>query len=251
MMSELHSSSEERDIRAALQYAVAQICTEEEMSDTSTTHMSSQAVAALSELVFQYSTQCLSNDLVAFARHASRRTVTLDDVQLVARKDPEGLQAKLASFAKRENLTSGRRECAKSNNSPQSSNNATTTPMTQRIRALAERLKKGIDSSEDDSATDTDEEMKKEAQTNKEIVPFAYTVDDDLDDDDLGKGKENQKMQPVNMSKTEEDPFASSEDEKEAARLGKKRKNATVAKFPPAGAKTDLSSDESEENVFE
>ena len=52
MMNEPHSSSEERDIRAALQYAVAQICMEEEMSDAST-HMSAQAVAALSELVFQ------------------------------------------------------------------------------------------------------------------------------------------------------------------------------------------------------
>lgn len=236
MMSELHSSSEERDIRAALQYAVAQICMEEEMSDAST-HMSSHAVQALSELVYQYSTRCLSNDLAAFARHASRRTITLDDVQLVARKDPEGLQAKLMSFAKRENLTTGRRE-AKSN-SPQTFNNA-TTPMTQRMRKLTERLKKGIDSSEDDSATDTDEEMKDEAQANKEAVPFAYSVDDDSDDDDLEKGKENQKMQPLNTFKTGDDPFASSEDEKEAVALGKQLKNAAVAKFPPGGDQDQL-----------
>ena len=185
--------------------------------------------------------------MVAFARHASRRTVTLEDVQLVARKDPGGLQAKLASFAKREKLTSGRRE-AKSN-SPQTSNNA-ATPMTQRMRALTERLKKGIDSSEDGSENDNGQGIIEEVQTNKETVPFAYTIHDDSDDDDLAEGKENQKMQPLNTSKTEEDPFASSEDEKEAVPVRKQLKNAAVATFPTV-TKTDLSSDESAENMFE
>jgi histone H3/H4 len=243
---QLHASTtEERDIRAALQYAVAQICMEEEMSDAST-HMSSQAVAALSELVYQYSTKCLSNDLIAFAKHASRRTITLDDVQLVARKDPEGLQCKLVSFAKREKLSSGKKETKR--DSPPA---VAATPVTERMRAFQERLKKGIDSS--DSATDTDEEMndKPQANTNKQAVPFAYSVDDYSDEQDLGKGKENLKMQPLNTSKTEEDPFASSEDEKEALTLGKQVKNAAVAKVFPGGTKTALSSDESDDNMFE
>jgi histone H3/H4 len=238
----MNDDTEERDIRAALQYAVAQICMEEEMSDAST-HMSSQAVAALSELVYQYSTKCLSNDLIAFARHASRRTITLDDVRLVARKDPEGLQSKLASFARREKLSSGKKE------DPRDSPPVAATPVTERMRAFQERLKKGIDSS--DSAIDTDEEMNEKPTANKQSVPFAHSVDDDSDEEDMGQGKENLKMPPLNTYKTEEDPFASSEDEKESLTIGKQVKNAVVAKVFQRGSKADLTSDESDENMFE
>jgi histone H3/H4 len=238
----MNDDTEERDIRAALQYAVAQICMEEEMSDAST-HMSSQAVAALSELVYQYSTKCLSNDLIAFARHASRRTITLDDVRLVARKDPEGLQSKLVSFARREKLSSGKKE------DPRDSPPVAATPVTERMRAFQERLKKGIDSS--DSAIDTDEEMRDKPKANKQAVSFAYSVDDDSDEQDLGKGKENLKMRPLITYKPEEDPFASSDDEKEPSTLGKQVKNAAVKKVFQIGSKTDLSSDESDKNMFE
>lgn len=96
-------SATERDLRASLQHAVAQICLEEEMTDDSA-HMSTQAVAALSELIYQYATKSLSNDLLAFSRHANRRTITLEDVLLMARKDPQ-LQEKLQTFMEREKLS--------------------------------------------------------------------------------------------------------------------------------------------------
>lgn len=74
-------------VRSALHYAVGKICREEEEEEVEGAKMSSQAVAALTELVYQYSTTSLASDLVNFSQHAGRKTVTVDDVKLVARKD--------------------------------------------------------------------------------------------------------------------------------------------------------------------
>ena len=244
-------AAEDRDIRAALQHAVAQICTEEETSDASA-HMSSQAVAALSELVYQYATQCLSNDLLAFSRHANRRTVTLEDVLLVARKDPQGLQAKLMAFAEREKISSSRKE--KSTSTPRActkntTNTAENTPMTQRMRALQERLKKGIDSSDD---SESDAEMTEKPQAGKS-ASSAYNIDDSGEDvaNELGVGKENkQKGHAATKGKMLDDPFASSDEDIDVA-AKQVLKKAVVAEFStPGGTKTGLSSDESE-NLFE
>mmetsp|Transcript_24064 Transcript_24064/g.35602 ORF Transcript_24064/g.35602 Transcript_24064/m.35602 type:complete len:268 (-) Transcript_24064:1357-2160(-) len=87
---------EGEDTRAALQHAVAQICTDEMHDGTS---MTKGAIQTLSELTYMYATTCLSNDLVAFARHANRRTITPDDIMLVARKNPNDLIGKLKEFA--------------------------------------------------------------------------------------------------------------------------------------------------------
>lgn len=95
---------EERDLRSAVQYAVAQIC-ENQKDGTAT--MSPSTLAALSELTFCCATCSLSNDLVWFARHANRRTVTVDDVKLVARKNPNHLLEQLESFAEQRKLQKG------------------------------------------------------------------------------------------------------------------------------------------------
>ena len=84
-----------RDLRTALQYAVAQICTEQELNAGN--EMSSGAIQALSELAFQYSTTLLSNDMKAFSLHANRKLVKVDDVLLVVRKNPT-IQQKLQLF---------------------------------------------------------------------------------------------------------------------------------------------------------
>lgn len=113
--------------------------------------MSSDAIVALSELVYQYATTCLSSDLVLFSKHAGRRTVQPDDVMLVARKDPDGLLAKLRAFRRGDNDDSPL--------SPPSAAAAASgldpidplSPTMQRIQAMRERLLKGDDSSEEDS----------------------------------------------------------------------------------------------------
>ena len=109
---------EEAELRSAVQYAAIQIIQQMDNQNvdhdvvllhdssrsngTTTTHKTGyqdgdgsdrvettpHATAALSELAFLYATQTLSRDLVAFANHAGRKTVTDADVLLVARKNP-------------------------------------------------------------------------------------------------------------------------------------------------------------------
>lgn len=87
-------------VRAAVQYAVIQICAEEDGSGT--TRMTPRALAALSELTYQFAVGSLSNDLDDFSSHANRKTITDADVKLAVRKNPEVLQrvqAKLDDYA--------------------------------------------------------------------------------------------------------------------------------------------------------
>ena len=84
-----------RELRTALQYAVAQICTEQELNAGN--EMSSGAIQALSELAFQYATTLLSNDLQAFSSHANRKLIKVDDVVLIVRKN-SAIKQKLRLF---------------------------------------------------------------------------------------------------------------------------------------------------------
>jgi len=58
---------------------------------------SPEFVLALSETLLQFSNGPLKSDLLAFAGHAKRRTVTVEDVQLVARKSP-ALARRIGTF---------------------------------------------------------------------------------------------------------------------------------------------------------
>lgn len=246
--------SEERDLRAALQHAVAQVCMEEEMTDSSA-QMSTQAVAALSELTFQYATMCLANDVVSFSRHANRRTVTVEDVLLVARKDPQGLHCKLTAFAEREKLFTSRKD-AKPNSSSKKKSKAKklgTPPLTQRMKELQERLKKGVDSCTDSDSDSSSDVQMLEKPPAKPATLAVVNLDDDSDDNDdllVLDGKENQKKATTKANKAiDDDPFASSDDDDAVA--AKMAKKAPVAQFPPGGTKSGFSSDESDENMFD
>jgi centromere protein S len=92
--------SEEDEVRAALQVAVAQICTSQQDGGAP---MTKSAIQTLTELTYLYATTSLANDLVAFSVHANRRTITPDDVLLVARKN-EDLLTKLKGYASSTNL---------------------------------------------------------------------------------------------------------------------------------------------------
>lgn len=99
-----------RELRESLHFCVGKICRAEELaaardgdankdddesdngmttsiSKKTDTVMSKEAISALTELAYHYSTSSLANDLCAFSNHANRRTVKADDVLLVARKE--------------------------------------------------------------------------------------------------------------------------------------------------------------------
>ena len=96
------------EVRSALHLAVGKICREEDNAEKSsstaenstnnnspTFAMSKDAIVALTDLTYHYSTTLLSNDLVTFSKHAKRQTVKTDDVLLMARKDKKGMLSEL------------------------------------------------------------------------------------------------------------------------------------------------------------
>lgn len=93
-------------VRSALHFAVGRICQEEESGQDDCARMTSEGIAALTEFVYQYTTTSLANDLVSFCRHANRRTISVDDVKLISRKDPDGLQSSLENFCESRGLGS-------------------------------------------------------------------------------------------------------------------------------------------------
>lgn len=87
---------EESDLRSAIQFAVIQICAEEDADQV--TRMSPKALSALAELTFMYTQSALAPDLTAYCRHAGRKTITEADVKLVARKS-ENILSRLEAFS--------------------------------------------------------------------------------------------------------------------------------------------------------
>ena len=83
----LELSEEGKEVRMALQFAIIEICAHQDRKNGTKT--SSQAIQALAELTFLYATQSLTQDLDAFSNHASRKTITIDDVKLMLRKFPD------------------------------------------------------------------------------------------------------------------------------------------------------------------
>ncbi|KAF7711523.1 centromere protein S [Silurus meridionalis] len=70
-------------LKAAVHYTVSKIC--QSTAAECEKEMSRQAVAAIAETTFR---QCeiFAKDLEAFARHAKRHTINVDDVKLLARR---------------------------------------------------------------------------------------------------------------------------------------------------------------------
>lgn len=106
------ADDEDHSILSALQFSVGKICHEQQSnsssasSDSKKTKMSPEAISVLTELTYQYVTRSLANDLVAFSLHANRKTVNVDDVKLVARKDPHRLLPELERFCVEKKLVS-------------------------------------------------------------------------------------------------------------------------------------------------
>jgi centromere protein S len=115
------NSSVDSELRAAVQYAVIQLCSEDD--ENSSSRMSPRAIAALAELTCLYATHSLAADLEAFSSHAGRRTITEADVKLSARKIPEALMQRLNDFcdiycASNNNNDNSKRKAKKSGAKP-------------------------------------------------------------------------------------------------------------------------------------
>lgn len=92
----MNTTSVDSELRAAVQYAVIQLCSEDD--EQSSSRMSPRAIAALAELTCLYATHSLASDLRSFSSHAGRRTINEADVKLAARKIPEALLQRLNDF---------------------------------------------------------------------------------------------------------------------------------------------------------
>lgn len=73
-------------LKAALHYTIGQICTG--VKDVTFTK---EFIATLTETAFK-ECEALSTDLELFAKHAKRTTVSIDDVKLFCRRNPDLLQ---------------------------------------------------------------------------------------------------------------------------------------------------------------
>jgi len=99
-------SHDQTALRNALHFAVGNICREEEENgEEGTPRMSKEAINTLTQMTYHYATKCLATDLIAFSQHANRKTLTVDDVKLVARKNPRGLMHSLEGFCDHQSST--------------------------------------------------------------------------------------------------------------------------------------------------
>lgn len=89
-MSAPSNENEKEALMKALHHAAGKICrTEQQQSggaENVTSQMSQSALSALTQMTYHYVTKCLTPDLLNFSSHAGRKTITSDDVMLIARK---------------------------------------------------------------------------------------------------------------------------------------------------------------------
>lgn len=64
------------DLHNALHLAVGNICRREDTAAAQAPQTSKDAIEALTQMTFHYATKCLAKDLVAFCKHANRKTIT-------------------------------------------------------------------------------------------------------------------------------------------------------------------------------
>lgn len=117
---DLEFDDEQEEILHALHFAVGNICRRVEQEEDGNDYddddddaggggcgydhrnkqlkMSKSSIRTLTQMTYHYATKCLAKDLSAFSKHANRKTITVDDVKLVARKNPRGLMDAIEGF---------------------------------------------------------------------------------------------------------------------------------------------------------
>ena len=104
--SNSNNDEEELALKRSLQFHIGKLCQNHITTDNNNnvTRITPEAVTALTELAWHYTTSSLANDLAMFSRHRSshRRTlnvnVNVEDVKLCARKLPDKLKGDLEVF---------------------------------------------------------------------------------------------------------------------------------------------------------
>jgi histone H3/H4 len=184
------NDDEGNELRAALQMAVANICTQ---SDDNSFHdgaiMTTSAICTLTELTYLYATTTLANDLVAFVRHANRRTIQPDDVLLVVRENPNQWRTSSLSKWERESLEE---------NSSKKSNKRSITPSKEKYskrrsqEELHRRVLMGTDSEADeDNYNDDDDDdisdvvIPKQMKESKSLLSKRLIIHSDSSDNDI------------------------------------------------------------------
>ncbi|KND93946.1 Centromere protein S [Tolypocladium ophioglossoides CBS 100239] len=94
---------EQQRLKSALWFAIGQIVDEESMHRN--INATPQFIGALTELVWTQ-IENVAIDLESFSHHASRATVTTDDVLLLARKNPD-LQQLMEAFVEERKAVAG------------------------------------------------------------------------------------------------------------------------------------------------
>lgn len=144
--SDIQQPDEElvESIRNALHLAVGNICREQDattaaaaadddiMGDTPSFTMSNDAIAALTDLTYHYSTTLLANDLVTFSSHAGRKLIKPEDVLLMSRKDKNGIGAdmkrKMKEIQSRSSKERGKKKKSVSPTRRKSNSDRSTSP---------------------------------------------------------------------------------------------------------------------------
>ncbi|XP_065664517.1 centromere protein S [Hydra vulgaris] len=95
-MAESNEDDEKSQLKAALHYAVGKIC--EMKSDEHNVTYSKAFIACLTETVVN-KIELFATDLEAFAKHAKRTTINIEDVKLLVRRNP-GLAEEIETCSK-------------------------------------------------------------------------------------------------------------------------------------------------------
>jgi centromere protein S len=222
------NSSVDSELRAAVQYAVIQLCSEDD--ENSSSRMSSRAIAALAELTCLYATHSLAADLESFSSHAGRRTINEADVKLAARKIPDALLQRLNNFCDN--------HCTSNNNDNSSKRPAKKKAATVDLQGTKHKDFAYDVASDSSSSSDEDITMKLDRPASRRVAPVPVPVrkpahdslsDSDSDDElqilgSLQSRLKNRKATAVKSA--DADPLDTSDEDS-------KPRAATAAAAPP------------------
>ena len=184
---------DDEDIQKALHYAIGKISqtlVEEEEGDiTAKVQLSPDAIAALTELTFQFATTSLAKDIVSFSAHANRSIASAKDVRLVLRKAPLRICEEFDKLCE-EKCSTG-------------STKATTTTTSSKPRKNAKTKKDQLTSTKYSEDEDSDIDILSSTQKRTRFLDASplnksssSSGEDDYSDNSSEREQENRKEKP-------------------------------------------------------
>jgi histone H3/H4 len=212
--------NEAKELRAALQVAVARICTQSvdnSVPDDAT--MTASAIRSLTELTYLYATTTLANDLVAFSRHANRRTIQPEDVLLVVRENPNQWRTSSLSKWDRRDVLLLEEDSQKKSGKMITNSGKTKGSARRSQKELHRRLLMGTDSEADDDSNDDDDSdvvISKRMKESKRFLSKQVMLDSDSSDKEtfssVAKVGQGSKKTKTSIEDDDKFFFSSSED---------------------------------------